>query len=165
MLFPKDKVQHKSCRYETETDNLSLSQRSYHQTVGAKPLNEKPFHRIEYHIQRYDLAAKAAMMVVEPQQEKEKQETPDGFIEESRVITYTVYYLRPRKICWTSVSLLVEKVPPAAYGLSQRNNNSRKICGSDKALFVVSADKVPYQKTEDKSAVDCKAAASYIKYP
>ena len=67
-------------------------------------------------------------------------------------------------IYWKAEGFLIEKVSPAAYGLSQRNDYSCKVSGSNKTLFAVSADKISYQKTKNKSAVNGKSAASHVKY-
>ena len=96
-----------------KADDLRLLKWTDHQAVCPECLHKEPFHGIENSIEKQHLPLKLPV-IVNKDQYQEKNETPDGFVEESGVIGLSVDDHRPWEICRSAVSFPVEVVAPAA---------------------------------------------------
>ena len=102
---------------EGQAEKLGLAQGAKHQAVGSETFHKESFHRVEDAVEADDLTMEFVVMVVHPQEEPEQQKTPDGFIQEGRMVGYAVNDLSPWKICRAAVGFFIEKVSPPANGL------------------------------------------------
>ena len=146
-----------------ETQYLSLLKRTDHQAVRTQLFDETSFQRIKHAVQAGDLAGEASPFI-QPDEEDEQGEAPDGFVEESGMNVLSICPDCPGKIGRSSVSFLVEKVSPSADGLSQGYRREHQICKFKKVDFIVSADEYSDDDTGDDAAVYSQAAASDVEY-
>ena len=96
-----------------KTDDLGLLKWTNHQAVCSERLHKESLQRIEDSVEKQNLSLELPMVVYEDEYQ-EKNEAPDGLVEESGVIGLPIDDHRPGEIRWPAVGFSIEVITPAA---------------------------------------------------